>query len=268
MIIDEDIARLRAAKEGLPADFIVKDSMLMELLRMMSASGILERMIFKGGTALNKIYFKEDFRFSEDLDFDFSGNDWNSDYKWLIAEKAGFYSLEARQILKGKVFQIDYMYRTGKDKKDRIRLDINISANIKTVEKIKSLEVVSTFVDTVVSNVRVYGFEDLLARKIGALRNRTEGKDIFDASFGIRMANASRLVSAISCMLSTSSKPESAYEFLNETIEKVRAVDYKKARNLTNQYIPIKSRPSDWKIMIDSLVDNLIKLEKHAKNHQ
>ncbi len=265
MIIDEDVVRLRAAKEGLPADFIVKDAMLMELLRLMSASGILERMIFKGGTALNKIYFKENTRFSDDLDFDFSGNDWNSDYKWLIAKKASFYSLEARRILRGKVFQIDYMYGTREDKKDRIRLDINIAANIKTIENIKSLDVVSTFVDTVVSNVRVYGFEDLLARKISALRDRIEGKDIFDTSFGIRMADAIKLASAVSCMLSAHSKSESAYEFLSETIEKVKSVDYKKVRNLTNQYIPIKNRPSDWKIMIDSLVEYLIKVREASK---
>jgi predicted nucleotidyltransferase component of viral defense system len=37
-----------------------------------------EKLIFKGGTALRKIYFP-DYRLSEDLDFTFKGEDFNAE---------------------------------------------------------------------------------------------------------------------------------------------------------------------------------------------
>jgi predicted nucleotidyltransferase component of viral defense system len=54
---------------------IEKDYVIGWVLKGISNSGFLkEHLIFKGGTALRKIYF-HDYRLSEDIDFTYLGND-------------------------------------------------------------------------------------------------------------------------------------------------------------------------------------------------
>jgi len=58
-----------ASKAGVPEEIIEKDFFIELFLFFLARDEFLkERLIFRGGTALKKIYFP-DFRFSEDLDF-------------------------------------------------------------------------------------------------------------------------------------------------------------------------------------------------------
>jgi len=58
-----------SSMEGVPEEIIEKDYLIELILYYLSKDKYLkERFIFRGGTALKKIYFK-DYRFSEDLDF-------------------------------------------------------------------------------------------------------------------------------------------------------------------------------------------------------
>jgi predicted nucleotidyltransferase component of viral defense system len=59
----------RARKLGLPLDTVAKDYVIGHLLAAISAQAELgSSLVFKGGTALKKLYFG-DYRFSEDLDY-------------------------------------------------------------------------------------------------------------------------------------------------------------------------------------------------------
>ena len=58
----------RVHKEGAPAAIIEKDYALSVALDAIANSELFEHSVFKGGTAIKKVYFKE-ARFSEDLDF-------------------------------------------------------------------------------------------------------------------------------------------------------------------------------------------------------
>ena len=53
-----------------PRGTVERDYVLTNLLSMISRFRHLDKMVFKGGTSLKKVHFK-DFRFSEDLDFVF-----------------------------------------------------------------------------------------------------------------------------------------------------------------------------------------------------
>lgn len=251
MIVDEDICGLIAGKEGMPLDFVAKEFYLMELLRELSDAGVLKAMIFKGGTALNKIYLKENGRFSEDLDFDFVGKHWQETFKAITTKISGFESLETRRIIRNKVVQVDFLYKTAWGKKDRVRLDINVKPYAKTAENLQMEEVASTFAGQGAGQVQVYGINDLLARKMSALKDRAEGKDIFDVSNAIDLTDRDKLLRAIS--LVASDEGHTAKEFLNESIERIKDINYKKMRNITNPYIPLRNRPSDWKILADTL---------------
>ena len=59
----------RARKLGLPLDTVAKDYVIGHILAAISAQPELgSTLVFKGGTALKKLYFG-DYRFSEDLDY-------------------------------------------------------------------------------------------------------------------------------------------------------------------------------------------------------
>ena len=60
----------RAARErGLALDLVEKDYVLGWLLYGVASCSVSDRLAFKGGTALSKVYFPDRFRLSEDLDF-------------------------------------------------------------------------------------------------------------------------------------------------------------------------------------------------------
>jgi len=59
-----------AAREGIPVGTLEKDYTLSIVLSLLSKNPLANSLVFKGGTAIKKIYFPE-ARFSEDLDFNF-----------------------------------------------------------------------------------------------------------------------------------------------------------------------------------------------------
>ena len=68
-MISQQVIRTIAKKENLPLDMVEKDYVLGWMLYGVSQSPIADKIIFKGGTALSKIYFPLEWRLSEDLDF-------------------------------------------------------------------------------------------------------------------------------------------------------------------------------------------------------
>jgi predicted nucleotidyltransferase component of viral defense system len=70
LISAEDIRRI-AREEKLAAGIVEKDYALTWLLKgfYLMDSGLDDRFVLKGGTAIRKVYFPQVWRFSEDLDF-------------------------------------------------------------------------------------------------------------------------------------------------------------------------------------------------------
>ncbi|MDI6892287.1 MAG: nucleotidyl transferase AbiEii/AbiGii toxin family protein [Actinomycetota bacterium] len=67
MIFPAEISKL-SSKTGISDKTIEKDYILTWILIGLSSSGLKDNLVFKGGTALRKIYIKN-YRYSEDLDF-------------------------------------------------------------------------------------------------------------------------------------------------------------------------------------------------------
>src|SRR5574341_1730757 len=74
LITRADILRI-ARRKGFPAGTIEKEYIL--TLFLAQITGLNSNLIFKGGTALSKVYL-DYYRISEDLDFTYIGNDMNS----------------------------------------------------------------------------------------------------------------------------------------------------------------------------------------------
>ena len=77
MITQGEIQQI-ANRLGIRDTQIEKDYVIGWILKGISAFKYLkERLLFKGGTALRKIYF-HDYRLSEDMDFTFRGDDYKT----------------------------------------------------------------------------------------------------------------------------------------------------------------------------------------------
>jgi len=73
-MLDEAAVRRLSRELGVRTDFAEKDYVNSWVLYGIYTTGFGDDLLFKGGTALSKLYFPETWRFSEDLDFTVDGN--------------------------------------------------------------------------------------------------------------------------------------------------------------------------------------------------
>ena len=249
---DLDVCKVLAAKHGLPLQFIVKDFFLMDVLSQIAAAqGEFGNIVFKGGTALNKIYLGGVQRFSEDLDFDV-GTDL-SGAKSICGKMAGILSgyktSEIRRV--GRTYQFECAYASILGGSDHVRVDI-APKRIITDKKPVLAQVSSPYSQKSVAGVPTYGLEDLVARKLCALESRTEGKDLYDVYSSLPFCG--KMHGALSAVLQSEGRKETPAEFIGKAIGKVKGCDTKKAGNLTNPFIPFQNRPKNWVAFKNSLV--------------
>jgi len=249
---DMDVCRVLAAKHGLPLQFIVKDFFLMDVLsRLAAKQEDFGNIVFKGGTALSKIYLEGVQRFSEDLDFDVETD--SSGAKSICGKMAGriagYKTGEIRKVR--STYQFECAYTSILGGSDHVRVDV-APKKIITDKKPVLAQVSSPYSQKSVAGVRTYGLEDLTARKLCALESRTEGKDLYDAYSSLPLCK--KMHGAISAMLCSEGRKETPAEFIEKTIAKVKTCDTKKAGNLTNPFIPSQNRPKSWVALKNSLV--------------
>ncbi len=256
MNLELDVCRSIAGKWGLPLDFVIKEFQVFDVLGQITVvTAGDKRLVFKGGTALNKVYFTEQQRFSEDLDFDLASATPQEAFtyaKELSGKITGFEIGEFRRIRQTVMFECGFVSPLGK--KDHVRVDIS-GKKIATANPLVIGSARSTFTDRVVTGFEVYSFDDLVSRKLNALGDRCEGKDVYDVAMSI--SKTENIKPAIAKALESEGKSISVQAFLHQCIAKLEKVNADKLMKLTNPLIPFASRPRDWKIVIDTLVDRL-----------
>jgi predicted nucleotidyltransferase component of viral defense system len=256
MEINLEACRSMAVRYGLPLQFIVKEFYVFDVLSQIAAQAS-SNIVFKGGTALNKVYLGKLQRFSDDLDFDFGTESIAEVRKRCreLSEKiAGYEIPEFRKV--GESIQFYCIYESPLGGKDHVRVDATAKKIITDMPVVmKPAE--SSYTQQLVSGFHVYSLEDLVARKMHALRTRSEGKDVYDVYNALPLCG--KMENAVRKMLESEVSDEEVGEFLNRTVQAVRKVDYRKLRNLTNPFIPLNNRPKDWLELRNDLV---LKLEQ------
>ena len=256
LMVEMNEAALRAlsAKAGLPLQFTFKEVKLFEVLAKILQKNREEQLdiVMKGGTALNKIYLPGVQRFSEDIDFDLF-----SDKKNLgrITAIEGFETEGPWRMHNTLRYHLSYSFM---GKKDNIRVEFVLNKGKETIMPVQSGSMISDITGTALYGVPVYGFEDLLARKMNALRERTEGKDIWDSWQAI--PKAKKLKNAITLALASDHLNMSAQDSLEQTVAAVKNVDAKQVMKLTNPYIPTFLRPKNWEEVKNQLLARLQQL--------
>lgn len=113
----------------------------------------------------------------------------------------------------------------------------------------------SPFVETHPAIVRAYSLEDLMARKLITLYNRTEGKDIYDVFYSLDLEfDGEKFDRALNIMLDLYGLDHFPEKLLVKLREARKNVTY--IGNSTNHFIPRDLRP-DWRMFIDTLIAKL-----------
>jgi len=172
-----------AAKEGIPLGTVEKDYALSIALSLLSEDELTDSLVFKGGTAIKKIYFPG-ARFSEDLDFNFLDTtskkieDRVNDL--LIGKKIGDVEfLGMKNINHTDVsFTCDISFIGQLQFKNKIKLDF--SGREKPI-----LDVKSPLIKTYDLRIKIPTLDltEILAEKIRALTIRGKPRDLYDVWF-------------------------------------------------------------------------------------
>lgn len=181
-----DIGELRkkSAKEGIPQAIVEKDYVLSIVLKELSESPLRDNLVFKGGTAIKKVYFKE-ARFSEDLDFTVLNLEKRAIVKQMrnIFENRGILNVSFKDIKEEKTtagLRVSLRFVSLLQQPQRIRFDFSFRENI--VLKPLERELIDDY-SLGKTVLRVLSLEELLAEKIHALFWRTAPRDLYDIWF-------------------------------------------------------------------------------------
>lgn len=160
-------------KERIPLGTVEKDYILTYVLKKIYDSEFRSKLVFKGGTALHKLYLHK--RFSVDMDFTELKKINTDEFKKVIEDK------EIKSKIKdinpiGKSTRITLGYVSALEFANRIFLDI--SKREKPVMPLIEKTVISPFFEDF--KVLTFQLEELLAEKIRALMQRKKPRDYLD----------------------------------------------------------------------------------------
>lgn len=246
---------------GLPLNFVIKEFHAFDLLGQMAGIVINEKRkcVFKGGTALNKIYLKRWQRFSEDLDFNnyFGGSTGEriSKLKELMKGVKGYGV--SRPFRFRRTIRFECAYLTPRGQKDKVQVEFNLkNPKSKYASVLRTAE--SNVCGATVAGVRTYSLDDLVAQKLNAMLDRIEGKDIYDVYHAISLTK--NLRGSIKTILKNEGKEISPSAFIANVIKRLESFDTKRIQKLTNPYILLENRPRNWEEILRALQTKLRKM--------
>ncbi|GAB6136349.1 nucleotidyl transferase AbiEii/AbiGii toxin family protein [Thermococcus prieurii] len=250
--MDERMLRYTAAKTGLGLNYVDKEEKISLLLsQLWEVFG--EKAILKGGTALNRVYLAKigAARFSEDIDIDYFNGNVEVSAEEIIngMKKIKDFNVKGPRVLH-RTFRFDCYYTNTLGNRDRVKVEFYLSRPPYIEAEVALVK--SPFIDSHPTMFRVYSLEDLLAKKMVALYNRMEGKDIYDLFHALNMGfDIDKFLKALGLTLRFY---HIEGDFWNGLTGKLREAK-KNARqigNSTNHFIPKTLRPN-WEELIESL---------------
>lgn len=196
-MIDRRELLVKARERNLNLNIVEKDYVLGWLLFGFSK---ISSLVFKGGTALSKIYFPEIWRLSEDLDFSLLDNDFSAVSKkaqeiFKLIEK----NSEIKLILKSEFsnpeylqFKIQYSAIISRNwvKVDITKNDLVENPVLKSIKRAYS--------DYIDFKIKVESVEEIFCSKLRAVIERKKCRDYFDlwklSKLSIDLGKAKRIL--------------------------------------------------------------------------
>jgi len=169
-----------------------RDVVLTYVLRILADAGLLERLVFKGGTCVRKVFLGRSGRFSEDLDFTAMGV---SDPDDLILTIAGVFDDQTRYGIAFSVQTEDFHVREDRlacgarigyvhEWNPSAQFAIDVSLREEPVLGVRTLPLLDDsyfkYLEIELPVVTTLRFEEIVAEKIRATYQRLTVRDVYD----------------------------------------------------------------------------------------
>lgn len=181
-MIDDIELRELSVEMGVPVGTVEKDLALTCALNAVSRRKLRDHLVFKGGTAIKKIYYPG-ARFSEDLDFT------------VVKLKEEEVKTQLESLNHAEVNSITFMevgeegythggtrfrlpYTGPLNYKNSIRFDLSFRDDLILSHEEK--KVLSGFSEDIPSTIKVLDFKELMAEKLRATMTRENPRDYYD----------------------------------------------------------------------------------------
>lgn len=181
-MITDNRMRTLARQDGVTAGLAEKNYVNSWVLYAIYTSGLGENLVFKGGTALSKLYFPELWRFSEDLDFTATAKVDIERLEEALTEIEALSGIQFEIINIHEAgepvgyIQVDVQYDAVLGQQNTTKLDITLNEELAfdTVTHSHSFEDVPQF------KLEAYSIEEILVEKFRSLYQRSRARDYYD----------------------------------------------------------------------------------------
>lgn len=254
----KEIRRISFEK-GIGINYISKENKISELLTKLYLI-FKDKIILKGGTALNRAFLEDKGRFSEDIDLDFINKDLKQAINY-IEEKMKLienFKIEKSRLM-NQTLRFDCYYINEINQKDKIQVEFYLGHD-KIIGNANTIAIKSNLLYNQTNIIKTYDIESLIARKIVALLNREEGKDLYDLFYSLKEKYDKEKVKKILIKMCKyyGINFNSINKLLNEKFESIFK-NIKYIGNSTNHYLT-KENSIGWKIIAQETKENLIKV--------
>src|SRR5690625_1194044 len=141
-----------------------------------------DHLAFRGGTALNKLFFQPATRYSEDIDLVQTRPGPTAPTRHRIRERLAGLGLDPRRARAPDMMHVHYAFESEIEPIERLRLkiEINTREHDSVLPRIEvPFAVRSRWFDGE-ARIPTYALEELLGTKLRALYQRKKGRDLYD----------------------------------------------------------------------------------------
>jgi predicted nucleotidyltransferase component of viral defense system len=150
------------------------------LIDLYNHSHIQESLIFRGGTALNKLYIDPPARYSEDIDFVQTKTEPIGKTIDAIRECLDSWLGEPKRKHTERSTKLIYRYNAVDNTPAKLKVEINTTEHFKALP-LKSINYsIESEWFAGKTNIITYEIDELIATKLRALYQRNKGRDLFD----------------------------------------------------------------------------------------
>ncbi len=169
--------------------FMIEQDMVITraLIELYNNPVIRKSLVFRGGTALNKVYFEKPTRYSEDIDFVQIAPAPIGDVVNSIRESLDNLLGEPKRKFTERSVKLIYRYQNIENTVSKLKLEINTTEHfhIEPLRKV-SCKMESTWWQGHSDELLTYSLNELMATKLKAMYQRKKGRDLYDLWYVIK----------------------------------------------------------------------------------
>ncbi|MHB1147771.1 MAG: nucleotidyl transferase AbiEii/AbiGii toxin family protein [Lutibacter sp.] len=197
------------------------------LIALFSDEFIKERLAFRGGTALHKLFLAPAARYSEDIDLVQVKPEPFGAIIDRIREQLAFLG-KPRIKQKEHNNTIVYSIQSEEDVPIKLKIEVNTREHF-SVYGLQDIPVkLDSEWDNGVALVPTYGLDELLATKLRALYQRKKGRDLFDLWYATKNAevNTVKVIEAFKYYMKEEGNEVTQKEFIENMDKKIEDADF------------------------------------------